>query len=80
MLAYVDSELLFQAKLKPPRTALLICDVVCVGKALFHIKPKICQQHISRIALEPYTLPVALHLECKRLSTAPAESDLDGLV
>src|SRR6266508_6963991 len=54
VLAYVDSELLFQANLKPPGTAFLLCGVVGIGEAFFHIQPKICQQHISRMTVEPH--------------------------
>src|SRR5262245_15785615 len=80
MLAGVYCELLLETNLTPPATALLLCGVGGVGEAFFRIQPKICQPHISRVAFEPYALPVASHLEGKRPSTAPAESDLDGLV
>jgi hypothetical protein len=36
--------------------------------------------NISRALPLSHALPVALHLEGKRPSTAPAEGDLDGLV
>src|SRR5262245_37826274 len=80
VLTCVHCKLLLEANRKPPRTAFLICGVVRVGEAFFYIKPKICQQPVSRMAFEPYALPVALHLECKHPTTAPAEGDLDGLV
>src|SRR5262249_34045382 len=80
MLACVYGHLLFQANLKPPGTALLICAVVRVGEACFHRKTKICQQHISSIALEPHSPSMALNIECKNATPAPAESDLNGLV
>jgi hypothetical protein len=80
MLAYVHGELLLAAKLKPPGTALLTCGVVCVDEAFFHRKPQICQAHLSRMAFEPHTPSGALHREGKRPSTAPAESELEGLV
>src|SRR5262249_36278224 len=80
VLTCVHCKLLLEANRKPPRTAFLICGVVRVGEAFFYIKPKICQPPVSRMAFEPYALPVALHLECKHPTTAPAEGDLDGLV
>jgi hypothetical protein len=80
MLAYVHRELSFEANCKPPRTAFLFCGVVSISEAFFHIQPKICQRHLSRITFEPHALSVTLHLEGKRPTTAPTEGDLDGLV
>src|SRR5262249_12337912 len=80
MLAYVHGELLFEANLKSPGTAFLLCGVVGISEAFCHIQPKICQQHLSRITFEPYAPSVTLHLEGKRPSTAPTQSHLNGLV